>query len=82
MPFELEPHVRGAFGYAPPARLRFDDPQPVAADALESRAPNAALEAGAVVDDLDPQLSVIGLRFHRYLSLSMEHGVVYKLGCE
>jgi hypothetical protein len=54
VPFELEPDVRGAFGYAPPARLRFDDPKPVAADALESRAPNAALEAGAVVDDLDP----------------------------
>ena len=39
-------------------------------------------QTGAVVDDVYAHLSAVGLGFHRYLSLPMKYGVVYKLAHE
>lgn len=80
--FQLEPHVGGAFGYSPPARLRFDDLQPTAAEGVKPCVSNVPLKTGAVVDDVYAHLSAIGLGFHRYLSLPVKYGVVYKLAHE
>jgi hypothetical protein len=43
--FELEPDVGGAFGYSPPARFRFDDLQPTAAEGVASQNPGGIEEA-------------------------------------
>jgi hypothetical protein len=77
--FQFKPDVRRAFGYSPPARFLFDDPEPTAAEGVKPRVSNVALEAAAAVDDVYPHLRVIDLGFHRYLSLPVKHSVVYKL---
>jgi hypothetical protein len=79
---ELEPDVRGAFGYSPSARFGFDDLQATAAEGVKPCVSDVVFKAGAVVDDVYAHLSAIGFGFHRDLSLPVKHGVVYELARE